>query len=189
MLNKDDLAEIKDDLLKREYELIDKLKRDKTRAREEEYSTELSDYDNHPGDSGTELFEREKDLALTSHEQTELTAIKGALDRIESNQYGQCSVCGETIETERLKAIPETIYCYQHADEQPEFDEEKESSMSGLENDDTNSWNTLEAYGTSASPSDFSSDHGDYNQLTENKDHDENEGDMDRYSNENKINE
>ncbi|MEM5591840.1 hypothetical protein AAHH67_09065 [Niallia circulans] len=33
---------------------------------------ELSSYDNHPADLGTELFEREKDSALEQHDQSEL---------------------------------------------------------------------------------------------------------------------
>ena len=33
---------------------------------------ELSMYDNHPGDMGTELFEREKDMALNVHAGSEL---------------------------------------------------------------------------------------------------------------------
>ena len=37
---------------------------------------DLSAYDNHPGDEGTELYEREKDLALFEHEREHLHDIE-----------------------------------------------------------------------------------------------------------------
>lgn len=188
MLKKDDITELKRDLITRETELINKIKRDKTRETEEEYSTELSDYDNHPGDLGTELYEREKDLALSAHEQNELNEIKQALERIENDHYGQCSVCGNEIEKDRLKAVPETNLCFEHADSKPEFDQEDQQSMGSLEFDETNSWNILEGYGSSESPSDFTSDHDDYNHLTEKSDSDTVD-DMDRFSNKKQIKE
>ena len=43
---------------------------------EREASGELSSYDNHPGDLGTELFEREKDVALEIHEEDQLNEIE-----------------------------------------------------------------------------------------------------------------
>ncbi|MBU5594761.1 TraR/DksA C4-type zinc finger protein [Amphibacillus sp. MSJ-3] len=188
MLDESNLTEIKQSLTKRKTELSEKIKRDKIRASEEEYSTELSDYDNHPGDQGTELFEREKDLAITAHESAELSEIEKALERIEQNNYGTCSVCGKEIDMDRLIAIPETEFCYEHADEKQNFEVEERQSMGSLEFDDTNSWNTLEGYGSSASPSDFTRDQEDYNQLTENPDTEDVE-DMDRFTNKDKINE
>ncbi|WP_440895858.1 TraR/DksA C4-type zinc finger protein [Amphibacillus sp. Q70] len=188
MLKKDDITQIKHDLITRETELMDKIKRDKIRATEEEYSTELSDYDNHPGDQGTELYEREKDLALTTHEQNELNEIKQALESIENGHYGQCIVCGNEIETDRLKAVPETNLCIEHADSKAEFNGEEQQSMGSLEFDETNSWNILEGYGSSESPSDFTSDHDDYNHLTEKSDSDTTD-DMDHFANKNQTDE
>lgn len=37
---------------------------------------ELSSYDNHPADTGTELFEREKDIALNDHAEYEVEKSK-----------------------------------------------------------------------------------------------------------------
>lgn len=180
MLKYDDLYKLGRDLKSRATILSKKIERDKQRATEEEYSTELSDYDNHPGDQGTELYEREKDIAISAHEIRELNLINQALERIENDQYGQCETCGEAIDLERLKARPEANYCLEHAKTQPDFDEEKDYSMSSLEIDDTDSWRTLEGYGTSESPADFSTDQDDYDQLTEKDDAEE---EREQYSN------
>ncbi len=37
---------------------------------------ELSSYDNHPADEGTDLYEREKDIALNEHSEIRLKNIK-----------------------------------------------------------------------------------------------------------------
>ncbi|GAA4070748.1 TraR/DksA family transcriptional regulator [Amphibacillus indicireducens] len=179
MLKDKDLNKLRRDLESRAIILNKKIERDKQRATEEEYSTELSDYDNHPGDQGTELFEREKDLAISAHEVAELKMINHALERIQNDQYGRCETCGEEIDLERLKARPESNHCIAHAKSLKYFNEEMDYSMSSLEMDDTDSWSTLEGYGSSESPSDFSSDHDDYNQLTEKREEDEG---MDQYS-------
>src|SRR5699024_11236237 len=50
---------------------------------------ELSSYDNHPADLGTELFERGKDLALTDHAESELERINEALHALEEGSYGK----------------------------------------------------------------------------------------------------
>lgn len=179
LLSKNDLNIFKRELEARAQLLKKKIQRDKQRAMEEEFSTELSDYDNHPGDHGTELYEREKDIALAAHEMAELDSINHALNQIQNNQYGVCETCGEAIDLDRLKVRPESTHCLEHAQKQRYFDEEMEYSMSSLEMDDTDSWQTLEEYGTSESPSDFGSDHSDYNQLTTKSEEDER---MDQYS-------
>ena len=134
--------------------------------------------DNHPG-TRDRLYEREKDIALAAHEMAELDSINHALNQIRNNQYGVCETCGEAIDLDRLKVRPESTHCLEHAQKQRYFDEEMEYSMSSLEMDDTDSWQTLEEYGTSESPSDFRSDHSDYNQLTTKSEEDER---MDQYS-------
>ncbi len=49
--------------------------------------------------------------ALDQGAQIELSQINKALMRIENGSYGTCVVCGKLIQTERLKAIPETPFC------------------------------------------------------------------------------
>ena len=73
--------------------------------------SELSVYDNHPGDIGSEVFERSKDFALRENAMTELRAIDHALESIEKGTYGRCEICGGEISTQRLEAIPYTTLC------------------------------------------------------------------------------
>lgn len=43
--------------------------------------------------------------------QTELRAIKAALARIETGDYGRCQVCGAPISAARLDVLPDTAFC------------------------------------------------------------------------------
>lgn len=88
--------------------------RNKDKALDEEVG-ELSTFDNHPGDMGTELFERERDETITKHEQSELEDINHALAKIEKNTYHLCDECGKTIQEERLLIMPTARYCIDHA--------------------------------------------------------------------------
>ncbi|CEP69489.1 Zinc finger, DksA/TraR C4-type [Moorella glycerini] len=76
-----------------------------------ESTQELSRYDNHPGDLGSEEFERSKDLALRDNARIQLQKIDDALESIQEGTYGYCRVCGQEIPRERLEAIPETTLC------------------------------------------------------------------------------
>ncbi|WP_161784227.1 TraR/DksA family transcriptional regulator [Aquabacterium sp. NJ1] len=50
-------------------------------------------------------------IALLQHEQTELAAVKQALDRMENGEYGQCTECGDPIGLSRLEVLPEAHLC------------------------------------------------------------------------------
>lgn len=67
---------------------------------------ELSQYDNHPADTATDLYERGKDIALNEHVQNELEEIKFALEKMDKGTYGICEVTGKKIPDERLQAHP-----------------------------------------------------------------------------------
>ncbi|MCA0971835.1 TraR/DksA C4-type zinc finger protein [Halobacillus litoralis] len=69
-------------------------------------SGELSQYDNHPADSGTELYEREKDIALLAHLREELSDIQYSLKQMEKGTYGVCEETGKPIPEDRLEALP-----------------------------------------------------------------------------------
>lgn len=45
----------------------------------------------------------------------EIVQLRAALDRIENGTYGVCSVCGEEIALERLRARPIATRCIDHA--------------------------------------------------------------------------
>lgn len=72
---------------------------------------ELSSYDQHPGDSGTETFEREKALAIVERIDGELEDVKRALRKVDEGSYGICEACGRPIPPERLEASPAARYC------------------------------------------------------------------------------
>lgn len=77
----------------------------------QESISELSSYDNHPADLGSEVFERSKDLALRDNALIQLQKIDNALDMIKQGTYGFCTSCGEKIPAARLEAAPETTLC------------------------------------------------------------------------------
>jgi len=73
---------------------------------------ELADYDvNHPADAGTELFEREKDIALAGNIDSLISHIEAALERIHAGTYGACDRCGQRIPDARLRIAPYAIMC------------------------------------------------------------------------------
>ncbi len=72
---------------------------------------ELSFYDNHPGDLGSETFERTKDISLHEKRLMDLKKIKRALAKIEEGSFGICEGCGEDIDPSRLEVLPFTEHC------------------------------------------------------------------------------
>jgi len=76
-----------------------------------EIASELSYYDNHPGDLATEISDIEKGRALKSNEVSILKKIDLALNAIEDGKYGICKLCGKKISEERLEFIPYAEYC------------------------------------------------------------------------------
>ena len=73
--------------------------------------SELSSVDQHPGDSGTETFEMEKNVSLLEQVDDELLEVEAAVQRLEGGSYGSCQVCGRPIGDERLEAMPATRFC------------------------------------------------------------------------------
>lgn len=74
-----------------------------------------SAYDNHPGDWGSETYEREKDFGMLLEARDELRALEAALSRMERGDYGRCRFCGKDIPFERLRLIPEAEVCVECA--------------------------------------------------------------------------
>ena len=68
--------------------------------------SELSDYDQHPADTATETFEREKDVSILEQLEEELAELQAALERIDNGTYGVDEVTGKPIAPERLEALP-----------------------------------------------------------------------------------
>lgn len=128
---------------------------------------EFSMYDNHPADIASEMFEREKDLALYSLDRETLKEIDQALARMEEGTYGLCSVCGKVIPEERLEALPQSLTCKEDAPApninnsrpieeeflQPPFGRtslDEQDDQNGFDGEDA--WQIVEAWGTSSTP-------------------------------------
>jgi YteA family regulatory protein len=130
---------------------------------------ELSNYDNHPADTGTAEFERGKDLALNEHAEKELDDVAKALESIRRGSYGTCEVCHTDIPYERLEAIPTTTRCVKHAEEhfvsekrpveedvlRPPFGQFEYDEKDATLYDAEDAWQDVARYGTSETPSDF----------------------------------
>lgn len=91
--------------------LISELDESEIRNSYTEMSQELSFYDNHPADASSQLYEKEKALALVKNESAILSKIDNALDLIENGKYGICQRCGSEIHEERLSFIPYASLC------------------------------------------------------------------------------
>ncbi len=93
---------------------------DTTDHTSEKYTSgELSSYDNHPADIGTEVYMQDMQNSLTIHEVGKLDNIENALSKIENGKYGICEECQEQIDEERLDILPETNLCSDCAKHQP----------------------------------------------------------------------
>lgn len=186
MIKQEQINQLKSRLLRRQNELIDHVQDHFGMQYEfsQESIGELSNYDNHPADHGTELFERGKDLALNEHAEKELEEINEALHAIEEGTYGICSKCGRDISFERLQAVPTTERCREHADtigfereypvEEEVFspninpDEVTEETQVGYDAEDA--WQEVSRYGTSETASDFLGDRDNYDEMYPNSD-------------------
>lgn len=141
---------------------------------------ELSTIDNHPADLATELFEREKDMALKAHNDDELAKVDAALEAMENGTYGVCITCGTEIPYERLEALPYTLFCIEHTDakgvpadrpvEEQVILPPVDNSFSGRDDQDDihdyeDTFQIVAQYGTSETPSDLEGDFDDYNEL------------------------
>ncbi|MBB6448519.1 YteA family regulatory protein [Geomicrobium halophilum] len=177
MLTKDQINKLQDRLLEMKKEHESHLPGEENRTDEE--TGELSNADNHPGDQGTELHEREKDVALENQSREQLQQVNQALEAIDEGTYGRCEICGEKIPYERLEAVPETSRCVHHADQTSNAYRPVEEDYMGASEaandvesvvfDDEDTWDTVSEHGTSQTPSDLPESNIDYS--NNNKDH------------------
>jgi RNA polymerase-binding transcription factor DksA len=80
--------------------------RDELGTSESDDISELADYDQHPADTASETFEREKDLSILDQLEAELEELQAALARVDDGTYGIDEVTGEPIDPARLEAFP-----------------------------------------------------------------------------------
>ena len=133
---------------------------------------ELSLIDNHPADTGSELFERSKDLSLHEKRLRNLQDIESALERIANGSYGFCLRCAQQIDRERLESLPSASYCLKCKEELERADKEgkdrpveeyslyppfKRTFLDGksfVGYDGEDAWQEVARYGSADSPQD-----------------------------------
>lgn len=187
MLTNEQINEFKETLLARQSQMIHQMQdRFGLEASHMDAVGELSSYDNHPGDMGTELYERGKDIALNEHAEKELEEINKALHAIEEGTYGICRECSMDIPYDRLKAMPTADTCREHADDErfsrnrpveeevysPNINPDEVTSESQVVYDAEDAWQEVSRYGTSETPSDFYEDKKRYSNMYPNSDED-----------------
>ena len=109
-MNREKIKIFEEKLLKEKKEKEDLIKAMKDEKQDNSIN-ELSNYDNHPSDSATELFEVEKAMALQAEQERILDQVNSALENIHQENYGHCKNCGAPIVEKRLEEIPYTNIC------------------------------------------------------------------------------
>ncbi|WP_407939841.1 TraR/DksA C4-type zinc finger protein [Niallia alba] len=179
LLSTEQINHLKKELEDRKSNVLNRINGYASEENVQESVGELSSYDNHPADMGTELYEREKDSALEEHDQSELNKINNALKAIEDGSYGICKVSGKEIPYERLEAIPTALTLKEYSEEQsiasdrPVEDDILELAHgneyrhydTGDVRDYQDSFQEVARYGTSETPSDLRGDFKDYDSL------------------------
>jgi len=106
MLNTTELKFFKDALVERKVKIEGNLNSTSVEMNEMRRN-ELKD----EGDHAAMSLETAVDNAILGQQSKELAEIEEALDRIKSNLYGVCEMCGDDINIERLKVKNFARYC------------------------------------------------------------------------------
>ncbi|RSK28283.1 yteA family sporulation protein [Bacillus sp. HMF5848] len=199
MLTSNQFITFRKQLLEQKQEILTQIEEndhfDLERGHFHESMGELSSYDNHPADEGSALYEREKDISLLEHAKRELDDIEAALQALKDGTYGTCKECGKDIPVERLDALPTALYCKEHSPDQevshqrpieegvliPPFGKFEYDDLDVEAYDAEDSWQDVQRFGTSETPSDFIGDRDSYNEMF--IESDENVGFVEDYEN------
>ena len=68
-------------------------------------------YSVHMADAGTDSYEREKGFHLMNRETDYVNFLNLALERINSGEFGICSICEDKIPEERMMEVPNATKC------------------------------------------------------------------------------
>lgn len=141
---------------------------------QQQVSAELSSYDNHPAELGTDTWQRGQAVGMAADLHAQVQQLDAALQRLAEGRYGRCERCGQIIPAARLRVLPEARCCQscqrQVEAEEAAADERRRVAMAqctgllggtqapaGLEEADRagatdDAWQALAAYGSSDSP-------------------------------------
>ena len=84
-------------------------------AETSEDNDEEGGIDNHLGDQASDTYDRELEEGLDEGVRQTLWQIDDALARIDEGTYGLCEIDNQPIPEDRLRAIPWTARCIEHA--------------------------------------------------------------------------
>jgi RNA polymerase-binding protein DksA len=169
---------------------INSMKENRNREQGKYFTSELSNYDNHPAELGSELYETEHSMALKAHEEYLLKEVEDALKNIESGTYGKCANCDEYIAEKRLEVIPYAKLCINCE----ESKQEPQTQLDPLAPKSHISWvnnkhggmeqfNDLMKYGSADSPQDLGGYYGVWNYYNNDADEQIDSNIIDRVSN------
>jgi DnaK suppressor protein len=108
-LTKSQLARIREELVEERASLLEQVA--DLDAEADVKNWREGGFDDDPADAGSASFERETAQSLSNHARNLLSQIDDAMRRMDAGTYGTCERCGETIETERLEALPYATLC------------------------------------------------------------------------------
>ena len=79
---------------------------------------EFTNYDNHPADLGTELYERSRAQTFKEQARERIEEIERALRKIENGTYGLSEHSGKPIPEDRLDLVPYARYRVDEVDDE-----------------------------------------------------------------------
>jgi YteA family regulatory protein len=123
-MNREELVKYEEKLLKERDKIIgtiDNMNEHGLELSQREEIDELSMYDNHPADLGSEMFDKERRFALLNNEESILEQIDTALARVEDGSYGTCELCGDSISRQRLDFLPYVTTCIDCEEKKPDY--------------------------------------------------------------------
>lgn len=104
------IEQVKTQLLARKAQLEQEISQLGQNARESEVADVQDEID-----QVTSSEAKTASMELSSRQFLSFQNVQEALQRLNDGTYGRCTVCDRPIESARLRAIPETPYCIEHA--------------------------------------------------------------------------
>lgn len=81
-------------------------------GRNEDYGREAdTEATQDPADKASNSYTKELLFSQSTNDRQILTEIEAAIERLDDEEYGDCTNCGEPITPKRLEAIPWARYC------------------------------------------------------------------------------
>lgn len=105
----------------RHMEILDDMENLTLGENDNNNTSELSNYDNHPAEIASDLFDIEQQMALKKLQEKEIEQIERAKEKIKQGTYGICEKCGKDIDPARLEVLPHARLCIDCARKEDEY--------------------------------------------------------------------